>query len=91
MEDTGHWSRVWNGRSLEADVLFTKFPLEVDTSDIQVKVDAYGWIWRPTIPTGRLTLFFIIPVVTIIEGLKSTFNVRDTAEDKTTRQKVLFT
>ncbi len=45
---------------------------------------------EPTIPTGRLTLFSILPVLTVIDGLKSTFNVRDTVEDKTTPQKVLF-
>ncbi len=65
-------------------MLFTKFPSEVDPSGIHVKVDAYGWIWRPTIPTGRLILFSILPVLTVIEGLKSTFNIRDTAKDKTT-------
>ncbi len=63
---------VWKPRKLDVDLLFTKFPSEVDASDIHVKVD--GWIWRQT-PTGRPTLFSILSLLTIIEDSKSIFNV----------------
>lgn len=55
-----------NSGTLETDELFTQLPHGVDISYIHTKIN--GRIQMQSIPMGKLIVFSIQPMLTIIEG-----------------------
>ncbi len=59
--------------------------LQVPTSsDVQIKGN--DWLRRQSVPKGRLNVFSIPPVFTVIQGSEATFQVPYSGEDKKTRR-----